>query len=151
MFKINQTHNNVVLFATPKTRGWDSLHAASLCFGCPKPRRYVSVQRVKRAMKKILGVVPGIGFFLYFATSLEVLKISSLLGVLAISIAVGSVGYFHLNAPEGRRTQETAFGFTGKYKNPVYGTVIPGKVAAIIVSSIVSVCLLGLLFHHHGY
>jgi len=35
-------YNKVVLFAAQKARGWDSLHAASLCFGCPKPRRYKS-------------------------------------------------------------------------------------------------------------
>ncbi|WP_416305945.1 hypothetical protein [Neptunicella sp. SCSIO 80796] len=35
-----KTHNKVVLFTAQKSRGWDSLHAASLCFGCPKPRRY---------------------------------------------------------------------------------------------------------------
>ncbi|MCK9504746.1 MAG: hypothetical protein M0Q95_11260 [Porticoccaceae bacterium] len=39
--------NKVVLFAAQKARGWDSLHAASLCSGCPKPRRYEN--RMNRA------------------------------------------------------------------------------------------------------
>jgi len=39
MIKIR--YNKVVLVATQKARGWDSLLAASLCSGCPKPKRYV--------------------------------------------------------------------------------------------------------------
>jgi len=33
-----QQHNKLLL---SPLRGWDSLHAASLCYGCPKARRYV--------------------------------------------------------------------------------------------------------------
>jgi len=102
-------------------------------------------------MNKILGIIPGVGFFIYFTIQLEEIKISSLLGMLAISVAIGSVVYFFFNAPEGRRKQETAFGVTDKYRIPVYGTVIPNKVAIFIIVAIVFSCLLGLLFHHYGY
>ena len=102
-------------------------------------------------MNKILGMLPGAGFFIYFAIQLEELKFSSLFGILAISIAMGSVVYFFFNAPEGRRKQETAFGVTSKYRIPVYGTVIPNKVAIFVIVAIVINCLLGLLFYHYGY
>jgi len=46
MIKIR--YNKVVLVATQKARGWDSLLAASLCSGCPKPKRYVGRTRGKK-------------------------------------------------------------------------------------------------------
>lgn len=102
-------------------------------------------------MRKILSLVPGFAFFVYFALKLEEVKLSSLMGLLAISIALGSIGYFHFNAPSGRRETETAFGITGYYRNPVYGTIIPTKTALVILSSIVLVCLFGLLLYTYGY
>ena len=102
-------------------------------------------------MNKILGLIPGACFFIYYLLKLDELKLSSILGVLAISIAIGSVVYFFINSPEGMRKQETAFGITGKYIKPVYGTIIPIKVAIIIVASISISCLFGLIFHNYGY
>ena len=102
-------------------------------------------------MRKFFSLLPGFGFFIYFTSTLDELKLSSLMGVLAVTFGVNSVGYFHFNAPEGRRETETAFGITGRYRNPMHGTIIPAKNAAIVIGSIVLACLLGLLFHHYGY
>jgi hypothetical protein len=102
-------------------------------------------------MRKIVGLIPGIGFFIYFAFMLDNLKVSSLFGCLAMSIAIGSVGYFYLNAPEGRRKTETAFGLTGKYRNPVHGTIIPTKIAIWIFALLSAVSALGLTLHYNGY
>jgi hypothetical protein len=102
-------------------------------------------------MRIVFSLIPGIGFFIYLASTLDKLMLSSLLGVLALSIAIGSVGYFFFNAPEGKRAKETAFGITGKYRNPVHGTVIPGKTAVYIIGAIVLACVAGLGFNHYGY
>jgi len=102
-------------------------------------------------MRKIVGLIPGIGCFVYFAFMLDDFKVSSLFGYLAMSIALGSVGYFSLNAPEGRRKEETAFGLTGKYRSPIHGTIIPTKIAIWIFALLIAVSVLGLTFHYNGY
>ena len=102
-------------------------------------------------MRIIFSIIPGLGFFIYIALTLDEVKLSSLFGVLALSIAFGSVGYFFFNAPEGKHTAETAFGITGKYRNPVHGNVIPRKTATFIIGAIVVACFIGLGFHHYGY
>lgn len=102
-------------------------------------------------MRKIVGLIPGIGCFVYFAFMLDDFKVSSLFGCLAMSIALGSVGYFFLNAPEGRRKEETAFGLTGKYRSPIHGTIIPTKIAIWIFVLLIAVSALGLTFHYNGY
>jgi uncharacterized membrane protein YjjB (DUF3815 family) len=101
-------------------------------------------------MKKVLSLIPAMGFFIYFVLTLEELKLSSVLGTLAMSIALGGIGYFHFNSPAGMRKSETAFGITSKYRNPVHGTVIPPKVFVGLVSAIILVCLAGLVAYHYG-
>ena len=102
-------------------------------------------------MIKILGVVPGFAFFIYIALKLEEIQASYILGILAMSIAVGSITYFFLNAPAGRHKTETAFGITGRYKNLVYGTVIPVKSALGIFLAISCCCILGLILNYYGF
>jgi hypothetical protein len=126
---------------------------------CKRPQNNrQSLQRLRQAlcvlefdMRKIVGLIPGIGFFIYLALMLDDLKASSIFGCLVMSIAIGSIGYFFLNAPEGRRKTETAFGLTGKYRNPVHGTIIPTKIVIRISALFIAVSVLGLTFHYNGY
>ncbi|NVK38236.1 MAG: hypothetical protein HWE18_09945 [Gammaproteobacteria bacterium] len=102
-------------------------------------------------MRKVIGLIPGISFFIYFVATFDEIKLSILMGALAQSIAVGSIGYFYFNAPAGRHHTETAFGITGKYRNPIHGTIIPAKTAVIVIAMIILSCILGLIFNRYGY
>jgi len=101
-------------------------------------------------MNKVFSLIPGVVFFLYFVLTLDEMKASSIFGILAISIALGAVSYFHFNAPEGKSETKTAFGITSKYRKPVYGTIIPSNILIGILGSIFVSCILGLGFYHFG-
>ena len=102
-------------------------------------------------IKRIISIIPGVVFFAYYVSLHSDPKPSGILGTLAISIAIGAVVYFYFNAPQGKRKTETAFGITGEYRQPVYGTIIPMKTAIYVLGAVISSCLLGFLLYIYGY
>ncbi|WP_444899332.1 hypothetical protein ACJJIX_08460 [Microbulbifer sp. VAAC004] len=96
--------------------------------------------------KKLLGLLPGTGIYVYILATQETLTVSSVFGWLAYSIAIGSMIFFVMFAPYGKQSSFTVFGREQRYRTPV--PIIPMKVALSILGVIVASLTISFVLYH---
>ncbi|WP_444936855.1 hypothetical protein ACJJIW_05460 [Microbulbifer sp. JMSA004] len=96
--------------------------------------------------KKLLGILPGIGAYVYTLATQETLSASSVFGWLAYSISIGSIIFFAISAPYDKQSSFTVFGRNQRYRTAV--PVIPTNVALSIVGAIAASLTISFVLYH---
>jgi len=91
----------------------------------------------------LIALVPGFGIYFYILYSLEAITTSSIFGWLAFSIAVGSMFFFGIVSPYGKKQNGKFFGFSYKYKTPV--SIIPNFIFNKLLIAVLSCCIISFM------
>lgn len=96
--------------------------------------------------RRVFGIIPGVGIYVYILATLENISASNIFGWLAFSIAIGSMIFFVMFAPYGMQHSTTVFGREQRYKSPV--PIIPAKVACGILATVAASLITSFGFYH---
>ena len=98
-----------------------------------------------------LALLPAITGYIYFYVDFEVRSFAGAYGLLAFAFAGGGIMFYHIRPPKKFKRTETAFGVTGRYKNPVHGGIIPKQGMVIIFGGIAASVLLAAICDLNGF